>query len=199
MVRDRQLDLLRRLHELTPPPLLMGGFAEDALFHGGYSRDHNDVDLLVERADLARLLAQLSELGYDAWTTKGENATGEPFYLERSVNGLLIEIGVTDRNQRDELFLEIARVHYTLASGDPPVGYRVYLPADTYEREETSFEGIPVRCVSPLAAYQLRAGIASRGTFGKLRAVDEVAMEQLRARFFPGASEHELKPRVEPL
>lgn len=203
MTRDeatrRQLDLLEQFQEFEPPPFLMGGVAEDALLSGGYTRPHGDLDLLVERSELDDLLRRLRPLGYDAWATRGENASGEPFYLASQDSPVLLELGVTDRNDQGDLYLEIARVHYTLGSGEPPVGYRVYLPPNTFSYPPVMLEGSQVRCISPLATFQLRLGIGSRGTFGPLRDSDKAATESLRVKFFPSEDEQMLQPRVESL
>jgi hypothetical protein len=197
VARSPQVELLARLQALSPTPAVMGGFAEDALLFGDSSRPHGDVDLLVDRSDLAGLLDQLRPLGYADWVTKGENVAGDPFYVEAHAGGVPIEIGVTDRSSRGELFLEVAKVHYRLETGEAPVGFRTYLPADTYDYPSVLFDGFPVRCISPLANYQLRAGFASRGTFGSARPHDLVTMERLRAMFFPATDESELLPKVE--
>jgi hypothetical protein len=147
----------------------MGGIAEDALLAGRFTRMHGDVDLLVERSHLEAVLRQLRPLGYAAWATKGETADGEPFYLASRDAPVPIEIGVLDRDELGDLFLEIARVDFKLETGEAPVGYRVYLPLDTYAHPPIALEGVPVRCISPLANYHLRAAIGSRGTFGPLR------------------------------
>jgi hypothetical protein len=78
---QHQLVLLEQLQAFEPPPFLMRGIAEDALLSGGFTRPHGDLDLLVERPELGDLLSRLRPLGYEAWTTKGENASGEPLYL----------------------------------------------------------------------------------------------------------------------
>lgn len=192
--RTRQLELIRRLQDLSPAPCLLGGFAEDALLYGGYSRDHGDVDLLVPRSRLERLQSELRMLGYDTWKTRGENAAGEPFYLEARAEDLLLELGVTDGEDSGELFAELATVDW-----GAPAGIRVHLPPDTYDYAPVEFEGVSVRCISPLAAFQLRAGIATRGTFGPLRPKDQAASRGLRERYFPDAREEELLPRVEML
>jgi hypothetical protein len=194
-----QLDLLAQFQAFDPPPFLMGGVAEDALLTGGYTRPHGDLDLLVERSDLEALQRRLRPLGYEDWATKGENAEGEPFYLASLDSPVLLELAVADRNDQGDLYLEIARVHYTLEAREAPVGYRVYLPSDTFSHAPVTLEGIQVRCISPLAGYQLRVGIGSRGTFGPLRDSDREASTRLRAKFFPSEDEGALMPRVESL
>lgn len=199
MDRGQQLELIKQLQTLTPPPVLLGGFAEDALLHGGFTRDHGDIDLVVERPGLPGLLDHLRGLGYDSWETKGETSLGEPFYLAQTAGGVLIELAVTDRDERGVVFAEIARVHFTLETGPAPVGYRLYLPDDAFDYPPVTFEGMPVRCFSPLAAYQFRAGFGSRGTFGPLRPQDYEAAARLRATFFPHEAEADLAPKVEDL
>jgi hypothetical protein len=198
VAREQQLELIKQLQSLTPPPVLLGGFAEDALLHGGFTRDHGDIDLVVERPGLPGLLDHLRRLGYAGWETKGETSRGEPFYLAQTAGGVLIELAVTDRDERG-VFAEIGRVHFTLQTGPAPVGYRVYLPDGAFDYPPVTFEGMPVRCFSPLAAYQFRAGFASRGTFGPLRPQDHEAAARLRMTFFPDAAEADLAPVIEDL
>jgi hypothetical protein len=195
----RQLALVERFQTFEPPPFLMGGIAEEALLNGGYTRPHGDLDLLVERSELDDLLRQLRPLGYEDWATKGENASGEPFYLASLDSPVLLELGVTDRDDQGDVYLEIARVHFTFESGEPPVGYRVYLPPDTFTHPPVTLEGIQVRCISPLAGYHLRLGIGSRGTFGPLRDSDNEATARLREKFFSSEDEQNLLPSVESL
>jgi hypothetical protein len=59
--------------------------------------------------------------------------------------------------------------------------------------------GIEIRTASPLALYQLRADIASTGSFGPLSECQQQAMERLRERFFLERTPAELVPEVEPL
>jgi hypothetical protein len=191
--------LLEQFQSFRPPLFLMGGIAEDALLAGRFTRMHGDVDLLVERSHLEAVLRQLRPLGYAAWATKGETADGEPFYLASRDAPVPIEIGVLDRDELGDLFLEIARVDFKLETGEAPVGYRVYLPLDTYAHPPIALEGVPVRCISPLANYHLRAAIGSRGTFGPLRESDRAASKRLRAKFFRTTDDRALRPRVESL
>jgi hypothetical protein len=90
-LRTRQLELIERLGTLSSTPCLMGGFAEDALLYGGYSRDHEDIDLLLPRSSLEGLQAELRAFGFETWKTRGANAAGEPFYLEARAEGLLLD------------------------------------------------------------------------------------------------------------
>ena len=53
--------------------------------------------------------------------------------------------------------------------------------------------------MSPLALYQLRVGISRQGAFGELTEKQLLSEARLRATFFPGRSEDELAPAVEPL
>jgi hypothetical protein len=76
-----QLDLLRRMSELDPPPVVFGGYAEDALIAGTVTRPHGDVDWLVPRRELALRLTQAESLGFAGFETWGESGPGEPFYL----------------------------------------------------------------------------------------------------------------------
>jgi len=196
-VRGQQVTLLQRLSALKPAPFLMGGFAEDALLYGDFSRDHEDIDLLVERSELERLLQKLSTLGYDEWETWGETAVGEPFYLSKRANDLLMDIAVTDRTDSGELYLELGRVFFRIEEGDPPVGYRVYLPENALTFPAVTFNGFAVRTISPLANFQLRAGIASQGSFGQLRPKDKLSMSRLQAKFFPDVNADDFLPRIE--
>jgi hypothetical protein len=91
----------------------------------------------------------------------------------------------------------------TRAHGDvdceAPAGYRLRMPTETYSHPPVELDGISVRVVSPLAVYQLRAGIARQGSFGALSAQQLESMRLLRERFFPGRTEAELVPPTEPL
>lgn len=65
----RQLDLLRRMAQLTPAPWVMGGYAEDALLAGTVTRPHVDVDWLFPRRELELRLAQARALGFTQFET----------------------------------------------------------------------------------------------------------------------------------
>jgi hypothetical protein len=56
-----------------------------------------------------------------------------------------------------------------------------------------------VRVASPLALYQIRAGIAAQGSFGPLSAAQQASLHKLRETFFPHRTERQLVPYTEPL
>ena len=92
-----------------------------------------------------------------------------------------------------KLFFEVE------GGGEAPAGYRFALPDDAFAHPPVQLEGITLRVVSPLTLYQLRAGIASQGSFGPLSERHLAALAELRERYFPERSEDELLPIVEPL
>jgi hypothetical protein len=69
----------------------------------------------------------------------------------------------------------------------------------SFETWGESAPGITIRITSPLALDQLRAGIASVGSFGQLNERQQQAMQRLRERFFPERAPAELVPPLEPL
>jgi hypothetical protein len=76
-----ELDVLRRMAELDPPPWVMGGYAEDALVAGTVTRPHDDFDWLCPRRELELRVEQARGLGFSGFKPMGEAAPGEPFYL----------------------------------------------------------------------------------------------------------------------
>jgi hypothetical protein len=60
-------------------------------------------------------------------------------------------------------------------------------------------EGIALKPISPLALYQMRAGVAEHNSFGPLSERQRATMAELRARFFPEVPEEDLLPPSEPL
>jgi hypothetical protein len=51
-LEEQQLQMLRRMATLDPPPCFMGGYAEDALLAGTLTRPHEDFDWLLPRREL---------------------------------------------------------------------------------------------------------------------------------------------------
>lgn len=194
----RQLDLIRAVAAFEDAPLLIGGYAEDAVLAGRVTRAHQDVDWLLPRSELTHRLTQFRRLGFDEFETWGEAAPGEPFYLYARNGDLGIDLGVSDEVGGRH----VIRVHslaFDLDGREPPVGFQVVLPDDTYEHPLVTLEGIRVRVASPLALYQLRVGIATKGSFGALSERHRRSSQSLRETFFPGLTEAALAPAIEAL
>lgn len=194
---DAQLELLRRIAALDPPPCLIGGYAEDALLAGTVTRPHVDVDWLVPRRELPLRVAQARELGFDELTTWGESARGKPFYLYGESGELRLELGVADEID-GRVYLRIHSLAFEVDGKEAPAGYQILMPRDTFEHTPVAIDGVIVRTASPLALYQLRIGIASQGSFGELSPQQQESARRLKERFFPKHSEIDLAPRIEP-
>jgi len=192
---ERQLELLQRMSTFSPTPCLFGGYAEDALLAGHVTRPHADVDWMFPRRELALRLAQARALGFTEFQTVGEAAPGEPFYLFSQNGNLLIDLGITDEIDGQN-WACIQSLAFDVDGAPASAGYRIALPADMYEHPAATIEGIRLRVASPLALYQLRAGLAARGSFGPLSEGQQASARQLRERFFPYQSETELAPVI---
>ena len=195
---EQSLDLLRRMADLDPSPVLMGGYAEDALIEGTVSRLHEDVDWLVPRAELALRMDQARILGFETFETFGESAPGQPFYLYTAQGEVSIDIGVSDEVD-DHPTIDVHRLMFEIDGKQAPAGFRVHLPSDTFTHPSASIDGIPVRVASPLASYQIRIGIASRGAFGELNEKQLTSLRRIKRAFFSDRTDEELAPKVEPL
>ena len=75
---ERQLELLRRMSDLDPPPFIMGGYAEDALIGGTVSREHEDVDWFLPRSELDDRLDQARGLGFPSSRPGASRRRGTP-------------------------------------------------------------------------------------------------------------------------
>lgn len=183
---------------LDPPVRIMGGYAEDALLAGTVTRPHGDVDWLIHRSEYELRLAQARELGFGELEVWGESAPGRPFYLYGENGDLKLEAGVADE-EGGALWIQISSLRFELDGNPPPAGFRFRLPPDTFSHPPVELDGVTVWPISPLALYQLRAGIAQWGAFGDLDEKQLRSMAELQRRFFPGRSDDELVPEVEPL
>jgi hypothetical protein len=194
----RQLQLISKLAALEPTLAFMGGYAEDALLAGHVTREHEDVDVLFPRSEQELRIAQLAELGFGDWETWGEAAPGVPFYLFGQNGELKLDLGVADE-QGGKYWMRVHKLSFTVAGEEAPAGYQLQMPDDLFSQPLVELEGIRIKPASPLALYQIRAGVAERNSFGPLSERHLVTLAQLRERFFPDRSEDELLPPSEPL
>ncbi len=195
---DRQLELIAKLAALEPTLSFMGGYAEDALLAGRITREHEDVDVTFPRSEQKLRLAQLAELGFATWETWGEAAPGVPFYLFGQNGELKLDLGVVDEEDGKH-WMRVHRLSFTVGGEEAPAGYQLRLPDDLFDQPPVELEGISIKPISPLALYQMRAGVAERNSFGPLSERHVLTLAQLRECFFPERSEEELLPLCEPL
>jgi hypothetical protein len=171
-----------------PPVYLFGGVAEDAMLHGSWVRPHEDVDVLVERKDLARQLENARALGFETFETRFEPLPDTPVVVGSIEHGLNLEISVWDRTPEGRASFFMVDDHDAVV--------RIELTDDIFEYPPSMLDGVEVRTISPLAQFQIRAGIAAAGGFGALRPKDIPAQEALHERFFPDASVDSLTPTI---
>jgi hypothetical protein len=129
---------------------------------------------------------------------RGESAPGRTFYLHAKNGDLELEIGVVDEDETG-IWLTIGQLGFEIGGRPAPAGYCIKLPDDTFEHPAAAIDGVTVWPASPLALYQLRVGIAQKGSFGELGEKQLQALRALKARFLAERSVKELIPRIEPL
>jgi hypothetical protein len=195
---DGQLELIAKLAALEPTLSFMGGFAEDALLAGRVTREHEDIDVTFPRSEQGLRLAQLAELGFGDWETWGEAAPGVPFYLLGKNGELRLDLGIADE-QDGKHWMRVHKLSFSVAGKEAPAGYQLQLPEDLFDQPLVELEGIAIKPISPLALYQMRAGVAERNSFGPLSERHLLTLAQLRECFFPDRSEAELLPPCESL
>jgi len=180
--------LLETLMTFEPPVHVFGGFAEDALLHGTSVRSHDDVDVLVSREELEAQLRNARAIGFSSHEVRFEPIDGMPMVIGTTNGNLDLEISVYDRTTEGIVFFHIPDQEGRL--------FRVDLSDGVFDYPASDLDGIALRTVSPLALYQIRAGITMAGGFGPPRPKDVTSQEALRARFFPDASPESLQPRT---
>jgi hypothetical protein len=120
-----------------------------------------------------------------------------PFYLFGQNGQLKVDLGVCDEAD-GKYWMRVHKLSFSVDGEEAPAGYQLRLPDDLFNQPLVQLEGIAIKPVSPLALYQIRAGVAQRGSFGPLSEQHRVALGLLRQRFFPDRSEEELLPPSEP-
>ncbi|HEX6510145.1 MAG TPA: hypothetical protein VF221_21150 [Chloroflexota bacterium] len=185
------IPLLTQLAALRPPIFIFGGIAEDALLYGSISRPHGDVDLVIRRDEVDDRIEQLRDLGFREWMALYAATPDRPLVLGSRHGPYWLELGVADQDANGHHYFVVRA-----AATDRPV--RVSLPSDIFEFPAVRLNGISLRTISPLAAFQIRTGLALTGAFslpGDVERHNRI-LATLRARFFPGESESRLLPTV---
>jgi len=183
--------LLEALMKFKPPVYVFGGFAEDALLYGKSMRSHDDVDVLVGREELELQLRNARIIGFSSQEVRFEPVEGMPMVIGTTDGRKELEISVYERTVEGTVFFHVPDQDGKL--------FRVDLSDGVFDHPVPNLDGIALRTVSPLALYQIRAGITMLGSFGPPRAKDVASQEALHARFFPNASPESLRPRLTPV
>lgn len=102
-----------------------------------------------------RIMGGYAEDALIAWSVTRPHP-GQPFYLSAK-GDLSIDIGVLD-GVNGAPFFDVHSVVFQIDGHDPPVGYRVHLPANAYEQPQASIDG----CTCGPCRRQLRTRCASR-------------------------------------
>jgi hypothetical protein len=173
-----------------PPMFIMGGFAEEALLHGRATRRHDDVDVLVVRRDLMEYDRFFQTLGFRDYRVYLLDPYRRPTVLNCRANGISLELCIGDLD-------EYGSFHFDIYGEPNDTHYRIYLPDDTFTCPAAQVDGVTIQTVSPLALYQLRAGLGITQSFGPFRPKDVKAQRELKEHFFAGQSEEELRPRIQ--
>jgi hypothetical protein len=180
--------LLETLMTFEPPVHVFGGFAEDALLHGTSVREHDDVDVLVGRDELEAQLRNAQAIAFSSAEVRFEPIDGMPVVIGTTNGHLDLEISVYDQAPGGTIFFHMVDADGRLL--------RVELSDGVFDYPISTLDGVAVRTVSPLALYQIRAGITMAGGFGPPRPKDITSQEALRTRFFPDASLESLQPTL---
>lgn len=180
--------VLQALMTFDPAVHVFGGFAEDALLHGRCVRTHDDVDVLVGREELEAQLRNAHGIGFASHEVRFEPIEGMPMVIGTTDGSRDLEISVYDRSPEGSVFFHIPNQEGRL--------FRIDLSNGVFDHPLSDLDDITLRTVSPLALYQIRAGITMAGGFGPPRPKDVTSQEALRARFFPDASPESLQPRM---
>ena len=151
-------------------------------------RTHDDVDVLVGREELEAQLRNAHGIGFASHEVRFEPIEGMPMVIGTTDGSRDLEISVYDRLPEGSVFFHIPNQEGRL--------FRIDLSNGVFDHPLSDLDDITLRTVSPLALYQIRAGITMAGGFGPPRPKDVTSQEALRARFFPDASPESLQPRM---
>lgn len=185
---DEYGPLIEALMSFEPPVHVFGGFAEDALLYGTSVRTHHDVDVLVGRDELEAQLRNAQAIAFSSREVRYEPIEGMPMVIGTTNGQLDLEISVYDRTPEGTIFFHMHDQDGRLV--------RIDLSNGVFDNPVSNLDGVAVRTVSPLALYQIRAGIIMSGGFGPVRPKDTASQDALRTRFFPSAPLESLQPTL---
>ena len=114
---------------------------------------------------------------------------GSPLVYHSALDGVELELGVFDE-------LVPGRPSFILPADDHLT--RVTLPDDSFSHPLSQIDGVPIRTISPLALYQMRAAFMRTGAFGPPRPKDDAAQAQLRTSLLANDPPEALEPQFDP-
>ncbi len=126
------LPVVAELCALDPPVWVFGGIAEEALLEGAVTREHGDIDLLVNRNALSIHLHVFEAIGYPPPQVYFEVVSGSPLVLGAERDGMPMEVGVYDQ-------MESGIASFLLPTVDGLT--RFILPGDTLHYPDTRING----------------------------------------------------------
>jgi hypothetical protein len=181
------LALLREFEQIEPPLFVFGSVAEAVLLDGALAPSHGDVDVVVRRPELDLRLAQMRSLGFREFSVYYEPRATYPMVLGASRGDLNLELSVVDSDADGRPYFAV----------DSEAGIvSIAVPDDLFDWPPTTTHDVLVHTLSPLALFQIRAGLITAGAFGPPRERDIARQKRLKDRFFPGADEASLQPRT---
>ena len=134
-------------------------------------------------------LRRFGDWGFPAFEIYFEVVPGSPLVYHSALDGIDLELGVFDD-------LVPGRPSFVLPTDDGLT--RVTLSNDSFSHPLSQIDSVPIRTISPLALYQMRAAFMRTGSFGPPRPKDEAAQAQLRTVLLANEPLESLEPDFDP-
>ncbi len=183
-VEQAQLAFISDISERDIPVVLFGGYAEDALLAGDITREHHDVDVLLDREKLEETLAKLGDTGYSVEVIT-ESGSDSPYKLLAAKDGAVFDIALLDKNDQGEPYIDVEGA----GDGGAREIQRIFLPPGSLDGATASMRGQEVKVVPPLALMYVRTAMERTGRFPSgPRQKDIDGEKAIRERFFPGSN-----------
>lgn len=179
-VTVEQLDFLNMIQEKRLPIWVIGGFADDALVHGGLSRFHSDIDAVTYRDKADFLKTELENMGFlIEEVIIPPNTTA---YKLRAKKDLLhLDLVLFDFDESSKRF------YISLVNPNTNDLFRIYFSENSLSYPTQNLNGIKINTVSPMTLIQSKNIYARIGS-NEERDKDLKSQTVLINKFFPGDS-----------
>ena len=182
------MGLLKELASIDPPTFVFGSVAEAVLLDGALGASHGDLDVLAGRDELDLRVGQFRQLGFEPFSVYYEPRAGLPGVLGSARDQLALELSLFDRDAAGTPF-------FAVEGEDGMLG--ISMPDGAFEWPPTTIEGVPVHTLSPLALFQIRAGLIATRAFGSPPAgKHEARQARLVEAFFADTDEASLQRSI---